>query len=212
MDVDYWCTLDFSERETVEQMRHGRPRHIVALGRLVGYKGFDVLIRAMQSIDGYATIVGEGPLLAELQRLATGLGVSDRVHFTGRLTRSEIKRLFHSAQVFAFPSTTEAEAFGIVQIEAMAAGLPVVNTHLATTVPLVARHEREALTVPPNDPQALAQALSRILDDLALAGKLGAAGRERAKNEFDQSVFRARMAVIYEDALRARRDRLTESR
>jgi rhamnosyl/mannosyltransferase len=64
MDLDYWRTLDFSERETVEQMRHGRPRHIVALGRLVGYKGYDVLIRAMQSIDGYATIVGEGPLLA----------------------------------------------------------------------------------------------------------------------------------------------------
>jgi glycosyltransferase involved in cell wall biosynthesis len=162
----------------------------------------------MQTIDGHATIVGEGPLLAELQQQATGLGVSDRIRFAGRLTRSEIKQLFYSAQVFAFPSVTEAEAFGIVQIEAMAAGLPIVNTHLATTVPLVARHDLEALTVAPNDPQALSQALSRILDEPALAERLGAAGRQRAMSEFDQVLFRERMAAIYEDALRTRRHRV----
>ena len=76
----------------------------------------------------------------------------------------------------------------------MAAGLPIVNTNLATTVPLVARHDQEALTVPPNDSHALSQALNRILDEPALAKRLGAAGRERAKSEFDQLVFRARMA------------------
>jgi glycosyltransferase involved in cell wall biosynthesis len=212
MDLDYWRTLDASERASADELRHQQPRHIVALGRLVGYKGYDVLVRAMQTIDGYATIVGEGPLLAELQQLATALGVSDRIRFAGRLTRGEIKQLFCSAQVFAFPSVTEAEAFGIVQIEAMAAGLPIVNTHLATTVPLVARHDREALTVPPNDPQALSQALNRILDEPALAERLSAAGRERAKNEFDQAVFRARMATIYEDALRTRQNRVATPR
>jgi glycosyltransferase involved in cell wall biosynthesis len=212
MDLDYWRTRDSGERAIVEQMRRDRPRHIVALGRLVGYKGYDVLIRAMQSIDGSATIIGEGPLLAELQQLAAELGVSDRIRFSGRLPRDEIRRLFHSAQVFAFPSVTEAEAFGIVQIEAMAAGLPIVNTNLATTVPLVARHDHEALTVPPNDPQALSQALNRIFDDPALAERLGAAGRDRAVNEFGQSVFRARMTVVYEDALRARRHRADKPR
>jgi glycosyltransferase involved in cell wall biosynthesis len=212
MDLDYWRTLDPGEDAMAGQMRRDQPRHIVALGRLVGYKGYDVLIRAMQSVDGFATIIGEGPLLAELRQLAEGLGVADRIRFSGRLPRNEIKQLFHSAQVFAFPSVTEAEAFGIVQIEAMAAGLPIVNTRLATTVPLVARHDLEALTVPPNDPQALSQALNHILDDPALAGRLGAAGRERSMSEFDQAVFRARMAVIYEDALRVRRDRVEKLR
>jgi rhamnosyl/mannosyltransferase len=207
MDLDYWRTLDASERAGADELRHQQPRHIVALGRLVGYKGFDVLVRAMQAIDGHATIVGEGPLLADLQQLATALGVSDRIRFTGRLTRSEIKQLFYSARVFAFPSATEAEAFGIVQIEAMAAGLPIVNTNLTTTVPLVARHNLEALTIPPNDPQALSHALNRILDEPALAERLGAAGRERALNEFDQLVFRARMAKVYEAAVRTRRNR-----
>jgi glycosyltransferase involved in cell wall biosynthesis len=208
VDLDYWRTLDAEERTAVDELRRRRPRHIVAVGRLVGYKGYDVLIRAMQTIDGHATIIGEGPLLAEWQQLAIRLGVSDRIRFAGRLTRSEIKQIFYSAQVFAFPSVSEAEAFGIVQIEAMAAHLPIVNTDLATTVPLVARHDLEALTVPPNDPQALSQALNRILDEPALAKRLGAAGRERALNEFDQLVFRARMAKTYEAAARTRRNRV----
>ncbi len=208
MDLDYWRTLDADERARADELRRQQPRHIVALGRLVGYKGYDVLIRAMQTVDAHATIIGEGPLLADLQQLAIKLGVSSSIRFAGRLPRSEIKQLFHSAQVFAFPSVTEAEAFGIVQIEAMAAGLPIVNTHLATTVPLVARHDLEALTVAPNDPQALSQALNRILDEPVLAERLGTAGRERAMSEFDQAVFRARMTTIYEDALRAHRHRV----
>src|SRR5258708_36320657 len=160
----YGALLGAAGRPAGGEIRGRQPRHIGAVGRLVGYKGYDVLVRVMQTIAGHATIIGEGPLLAELQQLAIGLGVSDRIRFAGRLTRSEIKQIFYSAQVFAFPSVTEAEAFGIVQIEAMAAGLPIVNTHLATTVPLVARHDLEALTVAPNDPQALSQALNRILD------------------------------------------------
>jgi glycosyltransferase involved in cell wall biosynthesis len=207
MDLDYWRTLDADGRPQRQQSRH-----IVALGRLVGYKGYDVLIRAMQTVNGRLTIIGEGPLLADLQQLATELGITSRIRFAGRLPRDEIKRLFYSAQVFAFPSVTEAEAFGIAQIEAMAAGLPIVNTHLATTVPLVARHDLEALTVAPSDPRALSQALNRLLDEPALAERLGAAGRQRAMSEFDQTVFRARMAAIYEDALQTRRRRLAARR
>jgi glycosyltransferase involved in cell wall biosynthesis len=212
IDLEYWRTLDADERVSADELRRQQPRHIVALGRLVRYKGYDVLVRAMQTIDGCATIVGEGPLLANLEQLAAQLGVSHRIRFAGRLTRREIKQLFYSAQVFAFPSVSEAEAFGIVQIEAMAAGLPIVNTNLATTVPLVARQDQEALTIPPNDPNALSQALNSILDEPALAQRLGEAGRERAKNEFDQGVFRTRMAAIYEEAVRARRNRVTAPR
>jgi glycosyltransferase involved in cell wall biosynthesis len=207
MDVDYWRTLGPDDQAIAERMQSEQPRHIVSLGRLVGYKGYDVLIRAMRSIKGHATIIGEGPLLPELQQLARDMGVDDRVRFAGRLPRDEIRRLFHAAQVFAFPSVTIAEAFGIVQIEAMAAGLPVVNTDLKTTVPLVARHDIEALTVPVGDPDALATALSRILDDEPLARALAAAGKERVLTEFNQSDFHTRMATVYADAVQANRAR-----
>ncbi len=204
VDLDYWRTLEADDVATVEQIKQQYPRHIVAVGRLVGYKGFDVLVRAMRDVDANATIVGEGPLHDELSRLATELGVSTRVHFAGRLERRDIKRLFHSAQIFAFPSVNDAEAFGIVQIEAMSTGLPVVNTQLRTTVPWVARHDQEALTVQPNDPDAFAQALNALLDQPALAQRLGAAAYARATNEFDQDVFRTRMTAVYRDAMQAR--------
>ncbi len=208
MDLDYWRTLNAQDRAKADQLRRAHPRHVVALGRLVGYKGFDVLIRAMKSVDGRATIIGEGPLRTDLQRLANELGVSGRVDFAGRLTRDEIKRLFYAAHAFAFPSVTAAEAFGIAQIEAMAAGLPIVNTHLPTTVPLVARHDLESLTVAPNDPGALSLALNQLLDQPPLAERLGAAGRLRAISEFDQAAFQTRMAAVYQEAFMQRRNRL----
>ncbi len=206
IDLSYWRTLSPAERMSVQGMRQRYPRHVAAVGRLVGYKGFDVLVRAMRGVDAQATIVGEGPLLADLRQLAKELGVSDRVRFAGRLDRSEIKTILHSAHVLAFPSVTEAEAFGITQIEAMAAGLPIVNTQLPTTVPLVARHDKEALTVPPNDPLALSQALNHLLSEPALAARLGEAARERANIEFDEDIFRDRMTTIYRDAVRAREE------
>jgi glycosyltransferase involved in cell wall biosynthesis len=206
IDLTYWRTLTPAERTSVQEIRQRYPRHIAAVGRLVGYKGFDVLVRAMRGVDAQATIVGEGPLLPDLQQLATELGVSDRIRFAGRVDRSEIKTILHSAHVLAFPSVTEAEAFGIAQIEAMAAGLPIVNTRLPTTVPLVARHDREALTVPPNDPLALSQALNSVLNEPGLAARLGAAARERANSEFDEDIFRDRMTAVYRDAMRAREE------
>src|SRR5260370_11057617 len=113
MDLDYWRP---DERDKAEDMRRAGSRHIVSLGRLVGYKGYDVLIRSMCDVDGHATIIGEGPLLPELQQLATELGVAGPVHLVGRLARNEIRQLFHPAQVFPFPSVTAPEPFAILHI------------------------------------------------------------------------------------------------
>jgi glycosyltransferase involved in cell wall biosynthesis len=205
IDLDYWRTLDAADIAEINEIKRLKPRHIVAVGRLVNYKGFDVLLRAMCSVDASATIIGEGTQYRELQKLAAQLGISGRVHFPGRLDRRDVKRLMHSAQVYALPSVNSAEAFGIVQIEAMASGLPIVNTRLNTAVPLVARHNQEALTVEPNDPDAFAQALNSLLNQPDLARRLGAAGYIRATEEFAQDVFRARMAAVYEAAIQARK-------
>ena len=114
---------------------------ILAIGRLVPYKGFASLLQALRGLAGEAVIIGEGPLLQDLRKLALELGVSDRVTFKGRLEPGEIKTHLHAARVLAFPSTTAAEAFGLVQLEAMASGLPIVNTTLPTAVPKIARHD-----------------------------------------------------------------------
>ncbi len=199
-DVAYWSSLEDTQRPAVNELKARYPRLIVSVGRLVGYKGYDVLLRAMQGVDAHVVIIGEGTLQDELESLASELGVSGRVTFLGGLRRDEVKQYIYAARALAFPSVTTAEAFGIVQLEAMAAGCPVVNTSLPTAVPHIARHGQEGLTVPPNDAAALADALRRLLDDPELALRFGAAGRVRAREEYDQSLFLDRMQAVYKEA------------
>ncbi len=200
-DIDYWSVCSKDEHFAAQQLRQKYPRLILSIGRFVPYKGFSSLLQALKNIDGQLVLVGEGPLDRKLRDLARDLSLSDRVVFAGRLDASEMKAYMHAARVLAFPSITTAEAFGIVQIEAMAAGLPVVNTCLASAVPRIARHEREGLTVPPNNTDALAEAIRRILDDSSLALRLGAAGQVRARAEYSQDVYAARIRRLYHEVL-----------
>ena len=203
IDVPYWTELDSAQRRGVEELRSRYPLLVIATGRLVPYKGFDVLIEALRHVDATAVIVGEGPLRHDLLRLAQQRGVAERLILAGMLSRDDLKVHLHAAQLYAFPSVSAAEAFGIVQLEAMAAGLPIVNTNLPTGVPHVARHGLEALTVPPSDPAALAAAIAQLLDDRTLAQRLGAAGRRRATTEYDLQNFVERIEDVYEQAVRA---------
>ena len=203
IDVPYWTELDSAQRRRVEELRSRYPRLVIATGRLVPYKGFDVLIEALRHLDATAIIVGEGPLGHDLLRLAQQRGVADRLILAGMLSRDDLKVHLHAARLYAFPSVSAAEAFGIVQLEAMAVGLPIVNTDLPTGVPHVARHGLEALTVRTNDPAALAAAVAQLLDDRALAQRLGAAGRRRATTEYDLQTFVKRIEDVYEQAVSA---------
>ena len=155
----------------------------------------------MQGLEAQLVVIGEGPLLQHLQQEALNLRVDSKVTFAGRLTQAEIKAYLHAARVFALPSNSAAEAFGIVQIEAMASGKAIVNTNLPTAVPRVARNGREALTVAVSDVLELRQALDRLLRDEALAARLGLAGRERAFREYSETLFRQRNFKLYNDVV-----------
>lgn len=204
-DDVYWGQLDPDDQQAVDRLKQEHPRLIVAVGRLVSYKGYEIFLRAMQHVDADAVIVGEGQLRAELAELAKELGVFSRVKFLGVLDPHEVKQYIHAARVLAFPSVSEAEAFGLVQLEAMSAGKPVVNTALPTAVPNIARDGKEGLTVPPGDPVAFAGALNRLLDQPGFAEELGRAGRERVRTEFSQSLFLSRMQDVYKQALQRRK-------
>jgi glycosyltransferase involved in cell wall biosynthesis len=203
-DVEYWHTLDAAGREAVQQIRTRFPRLIVAVGRLVGYKGFDILLQAMRSVDAHAVIIGDGPLKRKLEALVLELDLGSKVSLPGSLSRDRVREYLHAGRVFAFPSLSHAEAFGLSQIEAMATGLPVVNTALDTAVPRVARDGLEALTVPPGDAKALASALSALIADQGLANRLGASGFERTRAEYDHCRFLARVKDVYMEAVQQR--------
>ena len=203
-DLRFWSNCTREEEASAALLRQRHPRMILAIGRLVPYKGFASLLQALRTVEGELVIIGEGPLLRDLKKLAFELEVSNRVIFKGRLEASEIKAYLHAARVLAFPSTTAAEAFGLVQLEAMASGLPIVNTALPTAVPKIARHDREALTVMPNDPDALSQALKSILADESIAKRLGQAGRVRALSEYSQATYTSSIEGIYSELIEQR--------
>jgi glycosyltransferase involved in cell wall biosynthesis len=201
IDAPFWSELDGSQQSKVEALRSRYPRLVMATGRLVPYKGFHVLIEALRQVNATAIIVGEGRLREDLSLMARRLGMEHRILLAGALSRDDLKIHLHSARLFALPSVSAAETFGIAQVEAMAAGLPIVNTDLPTAVPHVARHGLEALTVPPNDPAALAAAITRLLDDEKLSRRLGAVGRARAITEYKLDTFSTRIEEVYQKAL-----------
>lgn len=178
-------------------------RLIISVGRLIYYKGFEYLIRAMKKIDGRLLIIGDGPLRDGLQAEAEALGVSDKVVFLGEIQNEETVPYYHAADLFALASTARSEAFGIVQIEAMACGKPVVNTNLDSGVPFVSLHGETGLTVPPQDPDALASAINLLLDNNGLRAQYGEAARRRAEDEFSLDRMVTRTLQLYEKVMSA---------
>ena len=196
VDVEKYASPE-TEGDAIASARPRKPNAILACGRLVPYKGFDILIRAA-ALDRFSvSIVGEGRERGRLEKLAAELGVSDRVHLLGAVSEERLIQLLHSAEVFVLPSVTDAETFGLAQLEAMAAGCAIVNTALSTAVPKVARDGLEALTVPPGDPARLAIAIASLLRDPEEARRLGEAGRRRARDSFSSEHFKSNIEDIY---------------
>jgi len=208
LDVDVGGQLAAEELEDVDPAevetirRKFGERIVFAAGRLVYYKGFHYLVRAVARVPGARLLIaGDGPLREELRRSAEEAGVADRVTLLGAVP--DLRPYYHAADVFVLPSVARSEAFGIVQMEAMACGLPVVNTALDTGVPFVSPDGVTGLTVPPADAEALAAAVSRLLDDPALRERLGRAGRERVAGELSAGRMAARTLEIYREVAAA---------
>jgi len=191
-------------REDSQQLgnRYGDLPLLLFIGRLRHYKGVDVLIRAMHDIRAKLLIIGTGPMQEAWQNLTQAESLTDRVFFLGDASERETLAARHAADLFVLPSTNRAEALGIVQLEAMACGLPVVCTELGTGTSYVNRDGATGLVVPPNDPRALAAAINRLLAAPALRAKMGVEGRRRVKSEFSLQEMISATISFYDDALR----------
>jgi glycosyltransferase involved in cell wall biosynthesis len=181
--------------------RYG-PRIVLGVGRLVYYKGWQYLISAMSQVNAKLLIAGEGPLREELRRQVQAEGITDRVQFLGEKTPPELIPFYQACDIFAL-SSVRGEAFGIVQLEAMAAGKPVVNTRLDSGVPFVSRDQESGFTVPPHDSNGLAQAINRLLEDEPLRLSYGREGRLRVQREFSVRQMTETMLKLYDEALSA---------
>jgi len=191
-------TAALSARAREIRSRFGNRPLLVAVGRLVYYKGFEFAIRALPQVpDAQLLVIGDGPLRAPLEQLARELGVGDRVHLLGEMQNHETPAYYFASDLYLLPSIARSEAFGIVQIEAMACGLPVINTELPSGVPFVSRHGESGLTVPPSDADALARAIRELLAAPETRMNMGVAGRARAEREFSKQALATRMLALY---------------
>jgi len=196
--LERYDRVDGGRRSRVDQVVAAVPGpRMLFVGRLVYYKGLDVLLDAMGRCGGSLVIVGEGPLEGALRAIVTEKRLAGRVLFVGRVPDADLPAFYQACDVFVLPSIARTEAFGVVQIEAMAAGRPVVSTNLPTGVPWVNQDGISGLVVEPGDPVALGDALQRLLDDGALRRRLGEGARQRAQTMFS----RERMVATFKNLI-----------
>ena len=149
--------------------------------------------------DSVVVIVGGGPLRNELQHAIEIADVNDRVMLAGRLSDAALHALFERATLYCLPSIYRAEAFGVVLLEAMTYGLPIVATDISGSgVPWVNQHGCSGLNVPVGNPNALADACNQILRSEDLRRKLAGGSRQRYLSEFTEDVSLQRMMAIYD--------------
>ena len=169
---------------------------VLAVGRLVSYKGFDVLLEAVRGLDAIAVVVGTGPLERDLQQRAGA-----NVVFAGRVADDLLPAYYRACDVFCLPSVTMAEAFGVVLLEAMASGRPLLTTSLPTGVAAVNRDGETGVVVPPGDAGALREALRTLLGDAARRAEMGRRARATFEREYTSGLMAERYLSVYREAL-----------
>ena len=157
---------------------------VLFAGRLVAYKGVDVLINAVADLPVTVVIVGDGPMRASWTALAARKAGPGRIVFTGEIPDDELKAYFEACDMFVLPSVTRAEAFGFVQLEAMTHGKPVISTGLPSGVPWVNRDGVTGIVVPPGSVAALRAAIQQLASDAPLRQRLGAGAQRRVRDDF----------------------------
>jgi len=190
--------LNSDQVRAAKQIKNEHPRLVVGCGRLVNYKGFDVLIESAKHVsDAQIFIIGEGPERLSLEKKIIEENVSHKVRLLGAVSDSDLAIFLAAAKIFVMPSRSTAETFGIAQLEAMAAGCPIVNTCIPTAVPNVARHDIEAITIPPNDPLALSNAINSLLDNEGLRARLAEGARIRAMNDYSHASYAQQICSVF---------------
>lgn len=164
------------------------------------FKGVPTLLRALAQTTGIAALlVGDGDLRTEYEHIAECLGIRDRVRFTGRVAITELPRIYRTADVLVLPSETRGEAFGVVLLEAMSSGRPVIATELPGVRSVVSPGV-DGFLVPPGDADALAAWICKILSlDPHARAEMGAAGRRKVEANFDWERIGDRLESLYCD-------------
>jgi len=210
--LPYGATITAGER--TRTIRASGPPRLLFVGRLIQRKGLRYLIQALATLEGVMLdVVGEGPEAEPSKALAHDLGIADRITFHGFVSNEKLETLLSSTDAFVLPSIVDdrgdTEGLGVVLIEAMAFGTPVIASAVGGIIDVV-ESEVSGLLVPEKDPAALAAAIARLLSDPAFARALGIAGHKRGLEYFDWSRITDALESIYTEVQSASRARGTK--
>jgi rhamnosyl/mannosyltransferase len=177
---------------------------VFSLGRMVEYKGYEYLIKAAQYLDDDCVILigGGGPLKRKLQQLIDDLGIGAKVKLMGFVSDEERVAYFMACDVFALSSIWKTEAFGIVQIEAMSCGKPVVATRIeGSGVSWVNADDVSGYNVEPRNAEALADAIRKLVPDTQLYADFSTRARARYERMFTQEKMIDNCLKLYGEVL-----------
>ena len=189
----------------------GDPFELLFVGRLVKRKGVNVLLNAVKLLEGderlHLRIVGGGPELGELEQLSSALGITEKVTFDGVVTNERIAELFRQCDALVLPAivteTGDTEGLGVVLIEAMGYGKPVIASAAGGIVDIVKDNDT-GLLVPAGDAGALAASIRRAMDDPDETARLAQRGTAFADQAFGWPAIVGQLMTVYESAVKTR--------
>jgi glycosyltransferase involved in cell wall biosynthesis len=195
------CNYDRLAVTSRIRKNHGTPI-VLFVGKFRYYKGIHVLLQAMKKVNAKLLIVGaDHSLETTVANQIEQVGLQGKIELLGELSDERLSDYLHSCDVFVLPSVQRSEAFGLVQLEAMACGKPVVCTELGTGTSYVNEHQRTGLVVPPNDPDALAKAINHLLHNPFICEQYGISGLSRVQNFFSLEKMIDRTEQLYRQVL-----------
>jgi rhamnosyl/mannosyltransferase len=179
---------------------HGM-RLVLFIGKFRYYKGLHVFIEAMKQVNGKLLMIGEGYLEEDLKKQVAANELDGKVTFLGELSDNEATAFLRACDIVVLPSVERSEAFGIVQLEAMACGKPVICTELGTGTTFINQHQKTGIVVEPNNPDALANAVNLLLDNPNLRKQYGQAGFNRVEKYFSVDRMINDLIAVYDTCL-----------
>ena len=170
---------------------------VLLVGRIVPHKGVEHFVEAARYVpDAWFLVAGGGSSLDAMKRLALSMGVADRVRFLGRISDDRLPEVYAACDVFVLPSVSRLEAFGIVALEAMSTGKPVIVADIPGVREII-EDGRDGLLADPVNPRDLAEKIRRLLSDPEVRKTMGARGREKVLESFSIERVTDRIEAVY---------------
>jgi glycosyltransferase involved in cell wall biosynthesis len=189
------------------EKKEKQENNILFVGRIIYYKGIGYLVKSMKEVveqvpSAKLTIVGNGNLRREMEKLSKDLKLENNIIFAGEVSEEELQDHYKNTDIFVFPSIYKSEAFGMVQLEAMMNEKPIISTKIKDSgVSWVNKDGVSGITINPMDHKELSDAIIKLLKDKKLRIKYGKGGRKRLEDEFDIKKLTKKLLEIYKECI-----------